>query len=258
MKNTIWNSIRTPEQLDLMRKSGQITAAAMKKTLDAVKPGITLLELDRIAEEEMVRLGGKPAFKTVPGYHFATCLNLNDEVVHGLPRPIKLAEGDLLSVDLGASYQGWITDSSWSMVVGKSDSEQERFLAAGVEALNRAISQAKAGNRIGDVSSALQETIEGAGYSIIKSLAGHGVGKALHESPEIPGYGNKNSGPRISVGNTLAIEAIYAKGRDGIYEKSDGWTLASKDGSLTGLFESTIIVGTNGPEIITDWRHLAS
>lgn len=255
MKNTLWNSVRTAVQLDLMRQSGQITAKALKKTLEVAKVGVSLLELEEIANQEIIRLGGKPAFKTVLGYNFATCLNLNDEVVHGLPRPIKLSEGNILSIDLGASFNGWITDASWSVIIGKKkDLEKQKFLATGEEALWKAVKQARVGNRIGDISYEIEQTITSAGYSIVKSLAGHGVGKALHESPEIPGFGVRGIGPKLLTGNTLAIETIYAQGQDAIYKKADGWTLASKDGSLTGLFEMTVIVEKDTPEVITDWR----
>lgn len=254
MKNNVWNSVRTPEQLDLMRKSGEINAKALKKTLESAKIGVSLLELEQIANDEIIKLEGQPAFKTVEGYNFATCLNLNDEVVHGLPRDIKLASGDLLSVDIGTVYKGWYSDAAWTIIIGEGDEAKKKFLTVGEEALWKSIKQAKDGNKIGDISNELEQTIEGAGYSIISTLTGHGVGKAYHESPEIPGFGNPNTGPKILSGNTLAIEAIYAMGQDGIYQKSDGWTLASKDGSLTGLFEMTVIVSKDTPEVITDWR----
>jgi methionyl aminopeptidase len=247
--------IRTEEELDLMRKSGQITAKALKKVLQNVKPGVSLVELDQIADDEMRRLGAGASFKTVPGYYWATCLTVNDEVVHGIPRDIILKEGDLLGVDLGAVYKGWHTDAAWSVLVGKQeDKEKLRFLRVGEEALWKAVGQAVQGRQIGDISAAIQETIEGAGYSVVKSLAGHGVGRQPHEEPEVPTYGKKGAGQGLQAGMTIAIEAIYAQGKGDVYEKDDGWTIATWDKSLGGLFEMSVIVNKGKAEVLTDWR----
>lgn len=252
--------IRTEEELSKMRRSGEVAARAMKKVLGMVKPGVSLIELDKIAETEIVRLGGEASFKTVPGYKHATCLTVNDEVVHGLPRDIKLEEGGVLGVDLGAVYEGWHTDMAWSVIVKGEGvrveglEEKERFLRVGEETLWKALKQARNGKRIGDISSAIQEGIEGAGYSVVKSLAGHGVGRRNHEEPEIPEYGAKDTGLKLRAGMTLAIEVIYGAGRGEIAESGDGWTLATADGSLGGLFEMTVIVTRGEPEVLTDWR----
>lgn len=233
---------------------------ALKVVLKNVREGITLLELDKIAEEEIERLGGKSSFKTVPGYSWTTCLTVNDEVVHGIPRDIKLEEGDVLGIDLGAVYKGWHTDTAWSVLVrgqGSGDSEQGRkikFLEVGEKALWQAISHAKEGKRLGDISAAIQETIEGAGYSVVKSYIGHGVGRYPHEEPEIHGVGEKGTGLRLKKGMTLAIEVIYTAGNNKVEVLSDGWTVATADGSLGGLFEMTVIVGQKQAEVITDWR----
>jgi methionyl aminopeptidase len=251
--------VRTNAELALMRKSGEITAIALKKVLDSITPGITMLDIERLAEEEIVKLGGKSSFKTVPGYDFTTCLTVNDEVVHGIPRDIVLKKGDIISVDLGAMYKGWHTDTAWSVIVGgESDDligrEKRKFLAVGEEAMWAGIKQAVEGNHVGDISSAMQNVIEGAHYSVVKSLVGHGVGKSNHEAPEIPGVGKPGTGLLLQAGMTLAIEAIYVAGEDKMYEKDDGWTIAALDGSLGGLFEMTVIVGKNKAEVITDWR----
>lgn len=251
--------VRSKDELDLMRKSGLISAKALKKTLTEAKPGISLAELDKIAEDTILRLGGKPSFKTVPGYFWTTCLTVNDEVVHGIPRDIKLKEGDILGVDLGAIYQGWHSDTAWSIIVGKLVDRQisesvNKFLEVGEKTLWEAISQAREGNRIGDISSAIQKGVEEAGYSVVKSLAGHGVGRQPHEEPEIPEFGKAGTGLKLKSGMTLAIEVIYAQGRGAVYEKDDGWTIATSDGSLGGLFEMSAIVGEKKGEILTDWR----
>lgn len=245
--------VRNADQLKLMRVSGNISAHALKKAIDTVKAGVNLLDIEKAAEDEIIRLGGKPSFKTVPGYFWATCLTINEEVVHGIPREYILKEGDLLSIDLGAVYKGWHTDCAWSVLVS---GKQSKFLKTGEEALWSAVKQAKSGNRIGDISSQIQSTIEGAGYSVVRSLVGHGVGKELHEEPEVPGIGKRGYGFQIKSGMTLAIEAIYTEGGAEVVTADDGWTVVSKDGSLGGLFEMSVIVGEEKCEVLTDWRSL--
>lgn len=258
-------SPRTPSQLDLMRKSGEITAKALKAVLKAVKPGITLIELDNIAEAEIRKLGAVPGFMTVPGYSWTTCLTVNNEVVHGIPRLITLKAGDLFSCDIGAMYNGWHTDAAWSVIVGsdKTDpsseaqddfSEKNRFLKAGEEAMWQGINQARSGNKIGDIGAAMQKVVEGAGYSVVRSLVGHGIGKKLHEDPEIPGFGRPGRGLPLKKDMTIAIEAIYNQGGPDVVLDADGWTISSKDGTWGGLFEMTVIVGGEAAEVLTDWR----
>lgn len=246
---------RTPSQIELMRRSGAITASALKAVLKAVKPGIDLIELDRVADAEIMRLGGEASFKTVPGYKWATCLTLNDEVVHGIPRPIILKAGDLFSVDVGAVLNGWHTDAAWSVVVGNvKDPEKTKFLKAGEEALWQGISQARSGSKIGDIGAQMQKIVEGAGYSVVRSLVGHGIGKKLHEDPEVPGFGKSGKGLPLKKGITVAIEAIYNRGGHEVVLAGDGWTISSKDGSWGGLFEMTVVVGDEEAEVLTDWR----
>lgn len=258
-------SPRPKSQLDLMRKSGEITAKALKAVLKAVKPGITLIELDKIAEAEIRKLGAEPGFMTVPGYHWATCVTINHEVVHGIPRDIKLQKGDLFSVDVGAMYNGWHTDAAWSVIVGHelSIKSQEKnqdldkkihFLRAGEEAMWQGISQARSGNKIGDIGAAMQKVVEGAGYSVVRSLVGHGIGRKLHEDPEVPGFGKPGRGLPLKKDMTIAIEAIYNAGGPDVVLDQDGWTISSKDGSWGGLFEMTVIVGGEEAEVLTDWR----
>lgn len=242
---------RTTQELELMRASGKISALALKKTLEAVKVGVNLLELEKIAEEEVLKNGGQPSFKTVEGYSWTTCLTLDNEVVHGIPRDIELKKGDKLSIDLGAIYQGWHTDCAWSMVVG---SEKEKFLKVGEKAMWDGISNAVLGNTIGDISNAIQTNIEGSGYSVVRTLVGHGIGQALHEEPEVPGIGQKGVGLLLEEGMSIAIEAIYTSGKPEVVLADDGWTIVTKDGSLGGLFEMTVVVGKDKAEVLTDWR----
>lgn len=247
---------RTPEEIANLKISGEITAKALKKTIESAKVGITLVELNKIAEDEIIRLGGESSFKTVPGYFWTTCLTINDEVVHGIPRDIKLNDGDVLNIDLGAVYKGWHTDSSWTIVIGNSTSDKKRFLSVGEETLWKAIDQAREGNKIGDISATIQTGVEKAGYSVVKSLSGHGVGRSVHEDPIIPGYGHFKQGMKLKSGMSLAIEVIYTEGKGDIYLKDDNWTLASVDHSLGGLFEMTIIVKNQAADVLTDWRKM--
>ncbi|MDO8638622.1 MAG: type I methionyl aminopeptidase [Candidatus Daviesbacteria bacterium] len=248
------NLIKTEEQIKILRKSGVITAKALKVAIESAKPGVTLLELDKIAEDTIIKNGGESSFKTVPGYDFTTCLTLNDEVVHGTPRDIKLKEGDILGIDVGALFQGWHTDVAWSIIVG---GEKNKFLEVGEKTLWETINKAHEGKRIGDISATIQENIESAGYNVVKSFSGHGVGRQPHEEPEIPTFGKIKTGLKLKKGMILAIEVIYVAGSGDVYEdQSDGWTIVSSDHSLGGLFEMSVIVGKNGAEVLTDWRKI--
>lgn len=246
---------RSKSQLELMRKSGSVTAKALKAVLEAVKPGISLLELEDVAMKKIISLGAKPSFATVPGYSWATCLTVNNEVVHGIPRKVKLESGDLFSVDIGAVLDGWHTDAAWSVIVGKvKDFEKEKFLKAGEEAMWQGIAQARSGNKIGDIGASMQKVVEGAGYSVVRSLVGHGIGRKLHEDPEVPGFGKTGRGLPLKNGMTIAIEAIYNRGGHEVILEEDGWTISTKDGSWGGLFEMTVVVGNEEAEVLTDWR----
>lgn len=248
-------------RLKCMRKSGRIAGLALKKSLLSVKAGVTPLEIDKIAEKEIYKLGGDLSYKTVPGYQFATCITTNEQVVHGIPTDRVIQAGDLVSIDLAVNFRGWHTDCAWSILVsgqGTGDSEQsekEKFLKVGEEALWDGVAQAVEGGRVGDISSAIQTRVEGAGYYVVRSLVGHGVGKSLHEPPEVPGYGDKNTGPLLREGMTLAIEVIYTKGTSEVTLSSDGWTYSSTDGSWAGLFEMTVVVAPKGgkAEILTSF-----
>lgn len=244
---------RNKYELDLMRKSGQITAKALKKTLSAVKPGVNLLDLEKIATEEILKNGGQSSFMSVPGYKWTTCLTVNEEVVHGIPRDIVLKKGDILSIDLGAVYKGWHTDAAWSVVVGGGNTP---FLVAGEKALWDGIDQAVAGKRIGDISYAIQSNVEGGGYEVVRTLVGHGVGRELHEEPEVPGFGRKGTGMKLLKDMTIAIEAIYTESTPDVILAPDGWTISSSDGSMGGLFEMSVIVGDKTAEVLTDWRNI--
>ena len=242
--------LRNNYERSLIKKSGQIAAAALKKAIESVKVGVSGLEIDKIAEREIYALEGDLSYKSVPNYKFATCVTVNEDVVHGIPTEVKFKKGDLVSVDLAVEYRGWHTDCAWSVLIGK-DPGKEQFLKVGEEALWDGIAQAVEGNRVGDISNAIQTKVEGAGYSVVRSLVGHGVGKSLHEKPEIPGYGQKGTGVFLKEGMSLAIEVIYAMGKPEVVLSKDGWTFTTADKSLSGLFEMSVIVGRKLAEILT-------
>lgn len=239
---------RNKHELSLIRQSGKITALALKKALKKIKVGVTALELDKEIEAEIKRLGGELSFTTVSGYKWASCITFNEQVVHGIPTDRKIKEGDIISIDLGTLYKGWHSDAAWTVEV---NNKKNNFLKIGEEALWKAIAKAVEGNRIGDISSVIQQEVEGEGYAVVRSLVGHGVGKQLHEDPEIPGVGKAGKGMELKKGMTLAIEVIYTKGKPDVVLSPDNWTVSSADGSMSALFEMTVVVGKEKAEVLT-------
>jgi len=255
-------SVKTPQDIASMRVGGKKLGSILQELLLMSTVGVSLLDLEKHARRRIREVGGQSSFTTVEGYPYITCLCINEEVVHGMPRDYTLVDGDVLTIDIGMIYQGFHTDTAWTKIVtsqksqGKSqkDEEKRRFLQAGECALVHAIETAIAGHRIGDISHAIQQTIEVSGYHVVADLTGHGVGKVLHEDPMIPEYvrGNITRTPLLVAGMTLAIEVIYAMGQGSIiYKSNDGWTLASKDRSLTATFEHTILVRDEKSDVLT-------
>lgn len=250
--------IKTPQDIAIMEKGGKILAEALFGVLVAAKPGVSELELDALAEKLIRAQGGEPGFKKVPGYHHTICVSTNDVVVHGIPTTYKLQEGDILGIDCGVYLDGFHTDMSESIVIGGkalADKAKAEFLDTGKKALDVAIEQVKPGNHIGHVSKAIQMIVEGAGYSVVRELIGHGVGKELHEDPEVPGYlnGKIEKTPLLKEGMVIAVEVIYNMGRKEVaYAGADDeWTIITADGSLSGLFERTVAVTKNGHQVLT-------
>jgi len=253
-------SIKTKEEIEVMRQGGRILASVMEETVKKAKPGITTKDLDKFAEKLIIKQGAKPSFKMVKRYKWATCMCVNNCVVHGVPNDYQLKEGDVLGIDIGVFYQGFHTDMARTIKIKneklktKNEEEIEKFLETGKIALQKAISQARVGNRAGHISKAIQDTVEGAGYSVVKTLVGHGIGRKLHEKPQIPGFlrGRIKDSPLLKKGVTIAIEVIYNLGKDEVVlKKSDGWTILTKDGSLSGLFESTVAIMEKKPIVLT-------
>jgi len=252
--------IKSKEEIKIMQHSGHILAETLWEVLKHVKPGVSEIELDALAEKLIREKGGEPGFQKVTGYRHATCISVNDIVVHGIPTNYVLKEGDIIGIDCGVFYKGFHTDMAQTIRVGNAASkaqndEIDRFLEAGKKALEAGIAQATLGNHVGDISRAMQTVIEAQnGYSVVRSLVGHGVGRDLHEDPEIPGYlmGRIEKSPLLREGMVIAIEIIYNQGSPEIvFANRDGWTLKTADSSLAGLFERSLAITKDGPLIIT-------
>ncbi len=242
--------LKSPADIKIMKAGGRRLAKVMQKMLAAVKPETTLLAIEQIADAEIKRLGGAPSFKKVPGYRWATCLNINEGVVHGIPSNYRLAAADVLSLDVGMLYRGFHTDMSTSVAVSGAGG---KFLAVGKTALKKAVEAAKAGNYVAQISLAMEKEIRQAGFSPVEALTGHGVGKKLHEEPAIPCFWQAEvaDSPRLQVGMVLAIEVIYAQGLPEVVLDQDNWTIETADGKPAGLFEQTVAVTAKGPVILT-------
>jgi methionyl aminopeptidase len=249
-------NIKSEKEIEIMKTGGKILSDVMWELVKNVKAGVSELELDALAEKLIRQKGGEPGFKRVDGYKYTICISTNDVVVHGIPTDYKFKEGDIVGIDCGVYYQGFHTDMSETGRVGekiKNDSIDE-FLFTGKDALLKGIEEAKIGNNIGNISKSIQDIVEGKGYSIVRSLVGHGVGRDLHEEPEVPGYliDTIEETPKLTEGMVIAIEVIYNMGdSELVYANKDGWTLKTKDGSLSGLFERTVAITTNGPLVLT-------
>lgn len=253
----VGGSLKTEREIQLMIEGGRKLSEIRNLLISQTKPGIKTIELNQLGEKEILKAGGKPSFKTVKGYKHAICVSINEEVVHGIPGKKKIKEGDVVGIDVGMIYGELHTDTAWTVAVGSGKcevgSEIKRFLKVGEETLAKAIEVAKAGNRIGHISKVIEENIKKAGYSPVKVLTGHGVGKSLHEEPAIPQVflGKVEDTPKIVPGMTLAIEVIYNLGTAEVFMKRDGWTIATQDGKISATFERTIAVSNNGVIILT-------
>ena len=251
-------SIKTPEEINLMRESGRIAGRILKATCEQVKVGVSTLELNNLAEDLMRQNNVDASFKTVGKYQFGTCINVNCGVVHGLPsKDVILKPGDVVKIDLGVIYKGWHSDTADTVFLPSADEAQNkivnRFLEVGRETLRLAIDQCRAGNHVSDISSVIEENIEiKNGYSVNYELTGHGLGRTLHESPDIPGVLVTGPNYALKDGMTVAIEIIYSLGDGAIKTAKDGWTMETKDGSISGLFEHSIAITSAGPKILTD------
>jgi len=242
---------KSAQEIETMARAGAIVAGTLALLEENVRPGVTTGELDALAEEYIRSYDGYPTFKGYKGYPAATCLSPNDMVVHGIPGPYRLGDGDILSVDVGVTLEGFVADSAWTFAVGEISAQAQRLLDACEAALEAGIEQAQVGNDIGDISAAVQSKVESAGFSVIRSLVGHGVGRSMHEDPQIPNFVTSYRGPELREGMTLAIEPMIPAGRPDVYIHDDDWSISTVDRSLAAHFEHTVAVTGAGPRILT-------
>ncbi len=246
--------IKSPDEIAIMREAGRINALALEAVRRAIRPGIATEELDAIAEEVIRRHGGRPAFKGYPGpypYPATITVSINDEMVHGIPGQRKLREGDIVSVDCGTIYKGFVADSAFTVGVGAISPEAKRLIEVTERALYAGIEQMRPGRRIGDVSAAIQHYVESRGYFVTREYTGHGVGRQMHEGPMVPNYGTPGRGLVLRPGMTIALEPMVLVGTPKTRVLADQWTVASADGSLTAHFEHTVAVTEDEPLILT-------
>ena len=244
--------IRSASEIDKISKACQIVKETLEMLEEWVKPGITTLELDNKAEEFIYSVGAEPGFKGLYGYPATLCVSIDDEVVHGLPSNRELQEGEILSVDVGSLMEGYYGDHAKSFPVGNVDKKRQGLMDVTRQCLLDAIEQAVPGNRIGDISYAVQTKAESHGYGVVRGLVGHGIGTKLHEEPQIPNFGPPGVGPRIEAGMCFAIEPMINMGSPDVYTKKDGWTVCTKDGLPSAHFEHSITINENGAQILTE------
>lgn len=247
--------IKTSQEIEIMKTGGHMLAETLFAVLKEVKPGVSELEIDKMAEEKILSLGGEPGFKKVPGYHHTICISTNDVVVHGIPTDYRFKKGDVVGIDCGVYYKGFHTDMAETVIAGGTTDKKgvDKFLKTGKIALERAIERAVIGNRVGNISQTIEQIVTGAGYGVVENLIGHGVGRDLHEDPEVPGMLFIDIGrtPRLTEGMTIAVEIIYNMGSGEVVQDRDGWTIRSEDGSMSGLFERSLAITKDGPLILT-------
>ncbi|MBI1823249.1 MAG: type I methionyl aminopeptidase [Nitrospirae bacterium] len=247
--------LKSDEEVSKIKIACQIVAETLAVLKASVKPGVTTDELDRIAEAKIIEKGGKPAFKGYRNFPATLCASVNSEVVHGIPsKKNVLSEGDIIGLDLGAIYDGFYGDAAITVGVGRIEKEAEKLIKITEESLYKGIEQAKIGNRLSDISHAVQCHVESSGYTVVRDFVGHGIGRNLHEEPQIPNYGDPGQGPRLKKGMVLALEPMVNAGQSAVNILSDKWTVVTKDGSLSAHFEHTIAITEQGPVILTSAR----
>ena len=245
---------KSPEEIERMAAAGAILVKTMNLLAGKVRPGVSTKELDEAAEKFIRSQGAEPAFKGYRGFPGSICASPNSMIVHGIPGPYKLGRGDILSVDIGVILDGWVADAARTLPVGPISPVARKLLTTTEESLRLAVDQCRAGNRLGDVSHAIQQHVEAAGFSIVRSLVGHGIGRSMHEDPQIPNYGNPGTGVPLEEGMVLAVEPMVTAGRHAVRMGEDNWAIYSQDGSLAAHFEFTIAITADGPRVLTPWH----
>ncbi|OGP64330.1 MAG: type I methionyl aminopeptidase, partial [Deltaproteobacteria bacterium RBG_16_42_7] len=243
--------LKSPAEIEKMRKSNRIVAEVLASIKDVARPGIATIELERLCEEELKKRKVRPAFKGYRGYPYCLCTSVNEEVVHGMPSNRVLREGDIISVDVGVDCDGYYGDAAITMPIGRISEQASRLIDVTEAALRRAIEKAQVGNRLFDISYAVQSYVEEKGFSVVRAFVGHGIGRDLHEAPQVPNFGTPGRGVRLKAGMVFAIEPMINAGGSDIVILDDGWTAVTKDGSLSAHFEHTIAITENGPCILS-------
>jgi len=245
---------KSPEEIERMAAAGVILVKTMNLLAGKVRPGVTTRELDQAAEKFIRSQGAEPAFKGYRGFPGSICASPNSMIVHGIPGSYKLDRGDIISIDIGVVRDGWVADAARTFPVGPISPVAHKLLSVTEQSLHLAVEQCRAGNRLGDVSFAIQEHVEAAGLSIVRSLVGHGIGRSMHEEPQIPNYGTPGTGVVLEEGMVLAVEPMVTAGRHAVRVGEDRWAIYSQDGSLAAHFEFTIAITAEGPRILTPWH----
>ncbi len=242
---------KSPPEIEKLRRSARLVRDIIEKTKEQVHPGVTTLELERFVEKRLLQAGARPAFKGYRGYPCCLCASVNDVVIHGIPSELQLQEGDIVGLDLGVVLDDYYGDFALTVPVGEISEPARRLLRVSREALELAIEKVRLGNRLGDVSATVQEHVEKNGYSVVREFVGHGIGRSLHEEPQIPNYGKPGRGPVLKEGMVFAIETMVNEGGAAVRIREDRWTAATADGRLSAHFEHMVAVTRNGPDILT-------
>lgn len=244
-------TLKTEEEIELLRENNILVSKTLAELAKVIKPGITTLELDKIAEEYIRSNGAEPGFLGYGGFPYTLCTSVNEEVVHGMPSHRELREGDIISVDCGTNMKGFYGDSAYTFAVGEISPELKKLLQVTKEALMFGVEKAVAGNRVGDISHAVQQHAESSGYSVVRELVGHGIGKNMHESPEVPNYGMRGRGPLLKKGMVICIEPMINMGKRNVVCESDGWTIRTTDRKPSAHFELAVAIGSESPDVLS-------
>lgn len=245
--------IKRPEEIDAIRQAGRIVGSILAEMESKVRPGVTTSELDQWAEAYIRDQGGEPAFKGYHGFPATLCTSINEQVVHGIPGQRQLKNGELISIDVGVKLNGWYSDAARTYAVGEVDPQTAKLMDITYSSLQAGISQAKPGNRLSDIGHAVQQVVEGAGFSVVRDFVGHGIGRQLHEEPQIPNFGEPHQGVRLKTGMVLAIEPMVNYGGYEVRTLDDRWTVVTKDGQRSAHYEYTIAIAPQGAEVLTKW-----
>jgi methionyl aminopeptidase len=245
---------KSPQEIEKMARAGDLLVATLRLLEGRIRPGVTTAQLDAAAERFIRARGGVPTFKGYRGFPGSICASPNAMIVHGIPGPYRLCEGDIISIDVGVTLDGWVADAARTFGVGEIAAREQKLLEGTEESLHAGVAQCWPGRRMGDVSSAIQGAAEAAGLSVVRSLVGHGIGRSMHEDPQVPNYGRPGRGPLLEEGMVLAVEPMMTAGRAPVRVGGDGWAIFSQDGSPAAHFEFTVAITAQGPSILTPWH----